>query len=610
MPILVNGCKWLLKGGLRSLKGAVWSGGIPIASLLIIVFGLLIVLELEITNSSGIYYLLSAISQSLAAILAIILSATLVAGQLASRYSPRLLGKALIKPFTISYIFIFVASIVFPLVILTNKEMVSSSISVKLSLVLAGACLAFLIPYFLSLKEWLDPRNLIDDLYKKAFKQMQNRKDELPAEAFTIREVVISLYNAKNYEGYSYGIGKLTQMVKDVVPPPEKVEKIIEDEEGEQEEWKTAEIPKAIYDLISILRHMGILVKDDPLATEEVIKGLGSCAITVEAPDINKEIIEPIEEVIFRTAKQGEEAIFGRAAYILGGIGRDAAEKGRSTTARRILEVLGRMVSLSTDNQWDEATTQGIIAIHSVGKKLIEMADGVPELKRVSEEAIRKLGQSFSGTAMKARLGPASEAAWRLRDLGAKALEKGLKDSFGEAVFRMATIAKTMIGISDEKRAIKPIEILVWYGKEAVSKFPEEAKKCIGHLTIIGSNVFESHEKLVQKVIEGIGTIGGEGGFMERKPEVVEEAITSLISLADKVKGAKPHLVSLIAAQLWKFGGYAVVYLPDKQASIKEGLIGIKGQIGEDALERGFKDANLWTPRPPGLSKFKEYYMS
>lgn len=183
--LFVNFCKWFLEIVLSKK----W---LLFACLLIIVFASYIHLKLQLTDGIGICYLLSAISQGLAAILAIILSATLVAGQLATRYSPQLLKNAF-KSSTIVYILIFVVGIVFPLVILANQDMIASSILVKISLIWASACLILLIPYFLSLKEWLDPKNLIEGLYWKAFKTLRNKKDKLPEDASTLGEVTISL---------------------------------------------------------------------------------------------------------------------------------------------------------------------------------------------------------------------------------------------------------------------------------------------------------------------------------------------------------------------------------------------------------------------------------
>lgn len=593
------------------------------AFLLIIVFGYVVHLKLELTDTSGIYYLLSAISQGLAAILAIILSAILVAGQLASHHSPELLGKALIKPFTISYILIFIISIMFPLLILTNREMVSSVIWVKPSLILAFACLVFLIPYFLFLKEQLDPKKLIDDLYEKASKEIRKRKDELPSEVSTIHNVVISLYNARNLEGYAHGIRSLSllaghifvsldleQLKKDL----EKTVRRIRDEDEGSEERAIVEIPRAVHELAGMFSHVGIIVKDDPFAARELVKGLGNCAILAEREEIERkalvgEIIERIEEVILRMEKQWEEAYFERAAYIIGGIGGDAIEKGQPTTTRRILRVLGTMASLSANNQWDKAARQSIIAIHSVGKKSIEAADRAPKLEGVSREAITQLGQGYGEAMEKGRFNPAGEAAWRIRDLGWKTLEKDLGSPFKEAIFRIGKIAETTITPGMEQRTRESIEALIGYGKEAVGKFPEEvAIRCLGWLTTIGSSVFKEYENLAQKVIEGIGTIGGEGGIMARKSEVMEEAITSLISLSEKLNRTKPRLSSLIAAQLWKLGGYAVGYLPEKQGAIKKGLNDIKTQIGDEALEEGFKDVKRWSFPPPWLSEFWEYY--
>jgi hypothetical protein len=66
--LFANFCKWFLE----IVLSKIW---LLFACVLIIAFALYIHLELQITGSKGICYLLSAISQGLAAILAIILSA-------------------------------------------------------------------------------------------------------------------------------------------------------------------------------------------------------------------------------------------------------------------------------------------------------------------------------------------------------------------------------------------------------------------------------------------------------------------------------------------------------------------------------------------------------
>lgn len=600
--LFVNFCKWFLEIVLSKK----W---LLFACLLIIVFALYIHLKLQLTDGIGICYLLSAISQGLAAILAIILSATLVAGQLATRYSPQLLKNAF-KSSTIVYILIFVVGIVFPLVILANQDMMASSILVKISLIWASACLILLIPYFLSLKEWLDPKNLIEGLYWKAFKTLRNKKDKLPEEASTLGEVTISLYSAKNYVGYGNGLKKLTQLVKDTSLSSEKVVERKEDVEEERQEELVVEIPQVVRQLIDMLRHIGISVEDDPVATGKVIEALGECAIVVQDLDVNKDIIDGLEEAINEAIECGREAPCKQIAFLLGGIGGKAAAKAQPTTAKRILRVLRRMFSLSLDNSWDKAAKQVIFAIHSVGKIGIDRVDEAKELESVIKMAITLLKQSYWEAVSKERDKPAGDAAWVLTNLGLKAMEKDcLEAPTKGAISHRGRITEKLIELNKEKLTQGDIKALVGYGQKAVGKCPQEvAIKCLEELTTIGSAVLDVYEDLARKVIEGIGRIGGERGIKQRKPEVVEEAINSLNSLGEKIKGTKPHIASLIAAQLWKFGGYAMECLPEKQASIKMGLDNLEKQVGKNALENGFKEVMPWTSPPSLLSEFRYYY--
>ena len=237
----------------------------------------------------------------------------------------------------------------------------------------------------------------------------------------------------------------------------------------------------------------------------------------------------------------------------------------------------------------------------------IDRVDEAKELESVSKEAITRLRQSYGKAVEKERFGPAGEAAWRLRDLGCKAMEKGcLEAPTKEAISRRGRITEKAIELNKEGLTREALEALVGYGQEAVGKCPEEvAIICLKELTTIGSAVFNVYENLAQKVIEGIGTIGGERGINQRKPEVVEEAINSLNSLGEKIKGTKPHIASLIAAQLWKFGGYAMECLPEKQASIKMGLDNLEKQVGKKALENGFNEVIQWSSPPLLLSEFR-----
>jgi hypothetical protein len=309
--------------------------------------------------------------------------------------------------------------------------------------------------------------------------------------------------------GYGNGLKKLTQLVKDTSLSSEKVVERKEDVEEERQEELVVEIPQVVRQLIDMLRHIGISVEDDPVATGKVIEALGECAIVVQDLDVNKDIIDGLEEAI-----------------------NEAIECG----------------------SWDKAAKQVIFAIHSVGKIGIDRVDEAKELESVIKMAITLLKQSYWEAVSKERDKPAGDAAWVLTNLGLKAMEKDcLEAPTKGAISHRGRITEKLIELNKEKLTQGDIKALVGYGQKAVGKCPQEvAIKCLEELTTIGSVVLDVYEDLARKVIEGIGRIGGERGIKQRKPEVVEEAINSLNSLGEKInKASHCFLNSGTAMEVW-----------------------------------------------------------
>ncbi len=171
--------------------------------LLIFVFSLYLV-NLELSyNSGGREYLLSAVSQVLGTAFALVFTITIISAELSSKYSQRMLGRVFTR-WTIFYMFIFIVSIVFPLVALVNI----SDVAVKVSLILCALCLLFLIPYSLTIKERTSPKKLLEELYEKSVENL-SKYDELPNELEIIDNVIMSSYSFKDYETFEIGIEKL-----------------------------------------------------------------------------------------------------------------------------------------------------------------------------------------------------------------------------------------------------------------------------------------------------------------------------------------------------------------------------------------------------------------
>ena len=108
-------------------------------------------------------YLLSAISQGLAALFALVITITFVSAQVLVKYGSHQLDR-IFTPLVRGYLIFFIISIIYPLaLLLTNCQniVIVAQILTKLSLILTAICLSLMIPYILHFKELLKPENII-----------------------------------------------------------------------------------------------------------------------------------------------------------------------------------------------------------------------------------------------------------------------------------------------------------------------------------------------------------------------------------------------------------------------------------------------------------------
>lgn len=124
--------------------------------LLISVLGILVVFSLtshyNVQNLSPLNFILSSISQGLAATFALVFTITLVVTQILTRYSIRS-ASVIFSLWTVFIMFIFAVGIIVPLIAMKWQ----SEQLLDLCIMWAGACIFLLIPYFFFLKERLSP---------------------------------------------------------------------------------------------------------------------------------------------------------------------------------------------------------------------------------------------------------------------------------------------------------------------------------------------------------------------------------------------------------------------------------------------------------------------
>jgi len=121
----------------------------------------------DIADGSNRLYLLSAIAQTLATILALLVTATLVATQLAAQsFTPRVVGYRLSDPWLWGAVAIYLAGIFASLgAIAAARRALNHPIwnwwSIDLTLLLAGAGLLYLVPFTLAILRSLEPASFI-----------------------------------------------------------------------------------------------------------------------------------------------------------------------------------------------------------------------------------------------------------------------------------------------------------------------------------------------------------------------------------------------------------------------------------------------------------------
>lgn len=174
--------------------------------ILIIVFSAFLFCLKPSYDPGGRDYLLSAVSQVLGATFALVFTITFVIAELSAKYSSRMLEGFFTK-WVVAYMFLFILIIVFPLLVLMHI----SDLAVKVSLILCATCLLLLIPYFVSFKKNISPKNFLENLLAKAVKNL-HKTHKMPEERKTIDNVVMSSYSFKDYDTFEIGLEKLGQL--------------------------------------------------------------------------------------------------------------------------------------------------------------------------------------------------------------------------------------------------------------------------------------------------------------------------------------------------------------------------------------------------------------
>lgn len=217
-----------------------------------------------IYKDNNILYLLSSISQGLAAAFALVFTITLVAVQMVSKYTSRALEQ-FFSWITVGLMMLFIIAIVFPWKIMQSTTF--SCLEVKISIYLGMLCLVLLIPYLYWIKNKLKPETMFDifakrtekvfGLNKISLEEFIESETELPETVIGIDNMMLSAYMDKDYNTFEKGLNELAKLGLEMEISKKKKQK--------------ENLSKIARDIYTRITNTGITVIDDPIAPFKVL---------------------------------------------------------------------------------------------------------------------------------------------------------------------------------------------------------------------------------------------------------------------------------------------------------------------------------------------------
>jgi len=497
----------------------------------------------QIDDANAMYFL-SALVQSQAAILAIVITLTLIAVQLASsHYSPRVIDIFKKDPAIWRFLCYYGISIFFGLYILIMMQVIqngnivipigSNRYSFHISLeywIYAAYLIAIgtFVGLFLYLKNVFDLlkpltiiKRLSDNITKKNVLEHTNSvitnkkyrtqpiKDD-PIQP--IMDIIHSSVMKYDIATTRIGLGSVTDRV---------IEIIKSDGEGD------IEISRHVCDRFERVGRLTVN-KTDGEATAEVIKYLYSFCETIvkqKRGDVAKPAVESLGLVGRISAENGLEDAASKAAESLGDVGKAAAEKGL-----------------------EDATNQAARSLGDVGKTAERNG-----LERAMEQAWESLGQVGKIAAGNRLSGAAASAARDLVFFGGFEIEKGNDSNAEQVICFLEKIGKIAAEKGLDHVTKQAAESLGLLGRDAAEKgkeFENVTNKAIWSLESVGRCTEEWRLDMATKQVAQSFICVGVFAVKNGLDGTAQEAAKSLAELSISYSELFQKFVNLYEQQL------------------------------------------------------------
>ena len=388
------------------------------------------------TDASSARYMLSALVQSQAAIVAIVITLTLIAVQLtASVYSPRVIRIFRNNPDMWLLLGCYGASIFYGLIVLklVEGEFVSQSaigslgrfsisfeFCVSMAYWLGAFTFVALFPYMINIINLLRPENIIKRLAIEITKENvskfiesveENEKDrKKPVEKDPILPIMDIIHGAVmkyDLETVRVGLKAVTDQMIEIIGPDEE-----------------EKIPKHFCDHLKLVSRSAIS-REDVESTVEVIdnlKNFGKSTAEKRLEYAAKPAAKSIEGVGAFAARKELEYVACQAAKSLGDVGSVAVENELESTTILIVEALKRIGKIAAEKVFEDVVDQVVESLGLVGEAAAEK-----KLDRATRQAAQCLGLVGTFAATKEFKNATRDAALYLGLIGKSAAKKGLE---------------------------------------------------------------------------------------------------------------------------------------------------------------------------------------
>jgi hypothetical protein len=511
------------------------------------------------TDVNSARYMLSALVQSQAAIVAIVITLTLVAVQLtASAYSPRVIDIFKKNPdmwilLSVYGFSIFYGFIVLKLVEGAEGEAVSQSViwslgrfsisfefCVSLAYWLGAFTFVALFPYMWNIIGLLKSGNIIKRLATEITKDNILYRKEDPI--LPILDIIHGSIMKYDIETTRVGLGVVWRKVIEII-----------DSNSE----------KSISKLFCkhLNRVSGLAVnKMDDVSTSVVILTLQYFAEN--------------------TAEKGFKFAPEKAAKSLGEVGITAAKNGFECATAQAVESLGYVRRTSAENNCEDATSKATKSLEEVGKAALEKG-----LEDATEQFAR-----FLGEVGKAALdeGMAKGAARSLCEVGRAALEKGFEDAAEQAVLSLGEVGKAALEKGLEDAAEQAVLSLGEVGKAALEKgledVAEQAARSLGEVGKAAAD--EGLENAAEEAARSLGEVG-KAAADEGLNKAAEEAARSLGEVG---KAAADEGLKFMAIETtWSLGEVGRAAADKGLEKATEEAVRSLGEVGIAVMEKGLE---------------------